>query len=51
MRWLDAWQPRALANYEFIGEIKVGIAGRAGKTELDKGAEIPTEFDGIDIGL
>src|SRR6266404_5613000 len=33
MRRPDARQPRALADDEFIGEIEIGIAGRAGKTE------------------
>jgi hypothetical protein len=35
MRRPDARQPRALADDEFIGEIEIGIAGRAGKTELE----------------
>ena len=51
MRRLDPRQPRALANDEFVGEIEVRIAGRTGKAALDEGAEIPPEFDGVDIGL
>jgi hypothetical protein len=35
MRRPDARQPPALADDEFIGAIEIGIAGRAGKTELE----------------
>src|SRR5258707_13526530 len=51
MRRPDPRQPRALANDEFVGEIEVRIAGRAGKPALDKGTEIAPEFDRVDIGL